>query len=994
MSIIDEIKDKTDLIALVNESSSVKLRRSGRAWTGFCPYHENKRTPALVVWQDSQTWHCFGCNEGGTVIDWVMRRDNVSIQEAVRRLAERANIPLRVDEKEMKQRLAVRVQEETYKVAMGIFQKWLWEDEKALAYVRGRGLTDETIRASGIGFSGRGTAAKKEMADTFAMYGIDPDSPQAVTILGYWGDVGSWARAHGIDPSSFREDRIHGMMDAPGIVFPHRIGGRIRYVTRRQLPGHDVIERDDGEQQPWKSFNPYTALAGERMTFFNHLAGRVDERIVIVEGQMDAITLGQWGIPAMAMCGAQWKNLGETIEALKKGYDAIYFASDADAAGERIVTGKDFDFPLAAVFGPMLWIVRWPRVEWSDPNDGVRHVKDANDLLQYFRGTGVTGDAERDAVEAVFAQAKPIVMEIAEMAGLAVGPKREKLLAVAVPLIAAMPRNARNDWRMRLAKALYPEDKFPELGRSPLRAFNKLVGDEVKEGAKDDEGNPAEIEETVGGWYPVNDEGEGYLVDMVFDRKTMKGKLVYAHIFPDGRREIDSCNFLDINGKRLVPMVDDNIRYGTVVLPSELGQLRETRDLLSRIEFFIKRYFLLDNPLHYKFGALYALFTWVYDSFDQLLYLRARGGPGTGKSELMLRLGLVCYRMMITSGVSSLAGFKGLAHLYKGTLFIDEVDNLLKEDKGEMRALLNVRAMKKQARVVTMMEVVRADGTHGFSPATTYVYGPTLMTMYGAFKDPGTESRCLTFDLMEKEAIELAQAGIEPGYIPPEMESEALALRNDLMRWRLQHWMPSLELTPEQRKQYQLMDPMVSARVNQIMRPLKVLAVQQNDKKLLDDLFALGRANYEDEVTRRAGTFEALIFRAVVAADEREEYQKYVHAGTLGSLGMCRYILYKDLALVANEIIDAENISAGMTASDKDRVKSNTIGTICRDAFRLPVHRTGMGWAVVLDRKKINIVKLRFGMSEGSGQLSVNSEQSVVISNQLSVDSKQEEWKF
>jgi hypothetical protein len=318
--------------------------------------------------------------------------------------------------------------------------------------------------------------------------------------------------------------------------------------------------------------------------------------------------------------------------------------------------------------------------------------------------------------------------------------------------------------------------------------------------------------------------------------------------------------------------------------------------------------------------------------------------------------------------VSSLAGFKGLANVYKGTLFIDEVDNLLKEDKGEMRALLNVRAMKKQARVITMMEVLRADGTHGFSPSTTFVYGPTLMTMYGAFKDPGTESRCLTFDLAEKEAMELMKAGIEPGYIPPELEQQAQVLRNELLHWRMKHWLPSIELSLEERKKYKLMDPLVSSRINQIMRPLKVLAIYQQDKELLDDLFKLGQANYEDEITRRAGSFEAIIFRALQAADEREEYAKYVFEGKLGTLGVVRYILYKDLAVVANEIIDAENLSDGVEKSDKDKgVKSNTVGTICRDAFRMPVARTGKGWAVMLDKGKIEIGKMRFGIKGTDG---------------------------
>ena len=58
--------------------------------------------------------------------------------------------------------------------------------------------------------------------------------------------------------------------------------------------------------------------------------------------------------------------------------------------------------------------------------------------------------------------------------------------------------------------------------------------------------------------------------------------------------------------------------------------------------------------------------------------------------------------------------------------------------------------MKEQARIVTMMDVLKADGTHTFRPTTTFVFGPTLLTMYGAFKDPATESRCLSFDLYKR----------------------------------------------------------------------------------------------------------------------------------------------------------------------------------------------------------------------------------------------------
>jgi hypothetical protein len=322
---------------------------------------------------------------------------------------------------------------------------------------------------------------------------------------------------------------------------------------------------------------------------------------------------------------------------------------------------------------------------------------------------------------------------------------------------------------------------------------------------------------------------------------------------------------------------------------------------------------------------------------------------------------------MTTAGLTTIAGFKGMAHLYRGTLMIDEVDSLAssKEDRGELRALLNVRAMKAQARIVTMMDVLKADGTHTFRPTTTFVFGPTLLTMYGAFKDPATESRCISFDLYKRDVRELLshQPPIEPGVIPPSLETEALALTNDLLYFRLGTWLPRLEVDPK----VMLTDVRISPRMNQIMRPLKVLAHLQNDKELLRDLNVMAEINYEDEMRRQSESFEALIFRAVVAVHEEDEYAKYVQFGKLRSFGEVRYVLAKDLAYVANEIADAENYQDPSSKKDNEQIKPRTVSSICRDSFRMPVDRAGSkggGSAVVLDAEKIDVGKFRFGMDK------------------------------
>jgi hypothetical protein len=102
-SVIEEIKSRLDIVEIVGET--VPLRRSGKNYIGFCPFHHNVRTPAFVVFPDTQTWRCFGaCNTGGDVFQFVMKRDGLSFSEALRVLAERAGVPLTPKTPEMEAR--------------------------------------------------------------------------------------------------------------------------------------------------------------------------------------------------------------------------------------------------------------------------------------------------------------------------------------------------------------------------------------------------------------------------------------------------------------------------------------------------------------------------------------------------------------------------------------------------------------------------------------------------------------------------------------------------------------------------------------------------------------------------------------------------------------------------------------------------------------------------------------------------------------------------
>jgi hypothetical protein len=88
--VIEQIKERIDIVEFISEH--VRLRKTGRSFVGFCPFHANTNTPAFTVYPDSQSYHCFGCKASGTVFDFVMRQQGIEFREALEQLAQRTGI--------------------------------------------------------------------------------------------------------------------------------------------------------------------------------------------------------------------------------------------------------------------------------------------------------------------------------------------------------------------------------------------------------------------------------------------------------------------------------------------------------------------------------------------------------------------------------------------------------------------------------------------------------------------------------------------------------------------------------------------------------------------------------------------------------------------------------------------------------------------------------------------------------------------------------------
>jgi DNA primase len=314
-SFLDELRARTPLAALIGRRT--KLTRSGRDWKGCCPFH-NEKSPSFYVYQDH--YHCFGCGAHGDAIGFVMQTQNAGFMEAVEGLAAEAglDVPRASPEAVAAERRRADLHE-VLAMAAKNFQARLAtpEGRPALDYLRKRGLTDETIRRFGLGYSGAGRGA---IAADLAREGVE--QRQLV-------EAGLMKQAE--------DDR---MVD---LFF-----GRVMFPIRD--PRGRVISfggRIMGEGQPKYLNGPETALFSKRRTLYGldlarqdltkaskrNGAGRGRQGLVVVEGYMDVIALSQAGFPAVAPLGTAIT--AEQMDALWQQDERPVFCFDGDAAGRK-----------------------------------------------------------------------------------------------------------------------------------------------------------------------------------------------------------------------------------------------------------------------------------------------------------------------------------------------------------------------------------------------------------------------------------------------------------------------------------------------------------------------------------------------------------------------------------------------------------------------------------------------------------------------------------
>ena len=320
MSTTDEIKAKIDIVDLVSEAG-VKLRHAGRNYTGFCPFHDNKHTPAFVVWPETGTWRCFGaCNEGGDIFKFVMKKEGIDFKEALQKLADRAGVRVESFQRETaEQKEAYDNLRKLLEDAVIFYRGHLLNNKDVLTYLREkRGLTDATIETFGMGYAPHGydNALKHFTARGY--------SEQELIDSGL-------LTVRESDQSTRSQSTVYDR-------FRHRIMIPIRDEFGRMAGfGARIVDPND---VPKFLNSPETPIFSKGRLLYGldraRKSIRVADQAVIVEGYLDVIALHQAGYEnVVSPMGTALTE--DQLRLLKKSSRNIVLALDPDIAGQKAV---------------------------------------------------------------------------------------------------------------------------------------------------------------------------------------------------------------------------------------------------------------------------------------------------------------------------------------------------------------------------------------------------------------------------------------------------------------------------------------------------------------------------------------------------------------------------------------------------------------------------------------------------------------------------------
>lgn len=399
-SFIDDLLARADIVELID--SYVPLKKAGRNYQACCPFH-NEKTPSFSVAPDKQFYHCFGCGAHGNAISFLMEYERLEFPEAIEELANFYKLEVPREEGNRPSRPApnkAQLQDD-YSLMENVtrfFSHQLKHHSKgseAIEYLKNRGLTGEVVKAFGIGY------APPEWDAVLSQFGKSTGAKQQLLALKLVNQ-----NDNGRQYDFFRERIMFPIRDKRGRVIG--FGGRI-------MAGDGPKYLNSPET---RIFHKGSELYGLYQAKQNH---RKLEKVIIVEGYMDVVSLAQFGIDyAVASLGTA--TTPEHVQQLFRNTKEIVCCYDGDRAGREAA--------------------------WRALENALPHLKDGCQIKFLFLPDGEDPDTlvrqiGKDEFESRLTQAKPLSQfffdNLVEQYRAGSLEEKAALKAAALPLLEKIP---------------------------------------------------------------------------------------------------------------------------------------------------------------------------------------------------------------------------------------------------------------------------------------------------------------------------------------------------------------------------------------------------------------------------------------------------------------------------------------------------------------------------------------------------------------------------
>ncbi|MBQ1688732.1 MAG: DNA primase [Lachnospiraceae bacterium] len=305
--IIEEVRQRNDIVDIIG--SYVKLKKTGSNYMGLCPFH-NEKSPSFSVSGQKQMYHCFGCGVGGNVFTFLMEYENFTFVEAIKYLADRCGMQLPEVAQSEENRKQADLRNQILEINKEAAKFYVYQLHNeigsiGLQYLKGRALTEETIRKFGLGFASKN------------------------------GGLYAYLKQKGYQDQILRETGLFTLDESKGVR--DKFWNRVMYpIMDKNSKVIGFGGRVMGDGKPKYLNSPETKVFDKSRNLYGLQVARTarTQSIILCEGYMDVIAMHQAGFTnAVASLGTAFTGLQANL--LKRYAEEILLLYDSDSAGVK-----------------------------------------------------------------------------------------------------------------------------------------------------------------------------------------------------------------------------------------------------------------------------------------------------------------------------------------------------------------------------------------------------------------------------------------------------------------------------------------------------------------------------------------------------------------------------------------------------------------------------------------------------------------------------------